>query len=93
MKSVHIHSFFGPYFPVFGLNTEKYGVSIRIQSECRKIRTRKTPNTDTFHAVGISIFSLHAIQTTGRFSYSPVHNILEYYKVLLQVSLTKNNGT
>ena len=24
---------------------------IRIQSECGKIRTRKTPNTDTFHAV------------------------------------------
>ena len=26
-------------------------VSFRIQSECGKIRTRKTPNTDTFHAV------------------------------------------
>ena len=24
---------------------------IRIQSECEKIRTRNTPNTDTFHAV------------------------------------------
>ena len=23
----------------------------RIQSECRKIRTRKTPDTDTFYAV------------------------------------------
>ena len=28
-----------------------YGVSLRIQSECSKTRTRKTPNTDTFHAV------------------------------------------
>ena len=27
-----------PYFPVFGLNTE---VNLRIQSKCRKIRTRK----------------------------------------------------
>ena len=26
-------------------------VSFRIRSECRKIRTRKAPNTDTFHAV------------------------------------------
>ena len=26
-------------------------VSLRIQSKCGKIRTRKTPNTDTFHAV------------------------------------------
>ena len=30
--------FSGPYFPVFGLNTEIYG---SIQSEYRKIRTRK----------------------------------------------------
>ena len=33
------------------MNTERYGVSLGIQSECGKIRTRKTPNTDTFHAV------------------------------------------
>ena len=33
--------FSGPYFPVFGLNTERYEVSLRIQSECGKIRTRK----------------------------------------------------
>ena len=26
---------------------------VRIQSECRKIRTEKTPYLDTFHAVGI----------------------------------------
>ena len=30
--------FSGPYFPVFGLNTEKYG-------------PEKTPYLDTFHAV------------------------------------------
>ena len=29
-----------PYFPVFGLETEIYFVNLRIQSECRKIRTR-----------------------------------------------------
>ena len=33
--------FSGPYFPVFGLNTEIYFVNIRIQSEYRKIRTRR----------------------------------------------------
>ena len=32
--------FFGPYFPVFGLNTEIYSVNVRIQSKCRKIQTR-----------------------------------------------------
>ena len=45
--------FSGPYFPSFGLNTERYGVSLRIQSECGEIETRKTPNTDTFHAVSV----------------------------------------
>ena len=34
--------FSGPYFPAFGLNTEIYSVNLRIQSEYRKIRTRKT---------------------------------------------------
>ena len=51
VKSVLIRSFSGLYFPAFGLITERYGVSLRIQSECGKIRTRKTPNTDIFHAV------------------------------------------
>ena len=33
--------FYGPSFSAFGLNTERYSVSLRIQSECGKIRTRK----------------------------------------------------
>ena len=33
--------FFGPYFPVFGLNTGKYG-------------PEKTPYLDTFHAVELN---------------------------------------
>ena len=45
--------FSGPYFPAFGLNTGRYGVSLRIPSECEKTRTRRTPNTGTFHAVPI----------------------------------------
>ena len=45
VKSVRIRSFSGPYFPASGLNTE------RLQSECGKIQTRKTPNTDTLYAV------------------------------------------
>ena len=43
--------FFGPYFAVLGLNTERNEVSHRIKPKCGKIRVRKTPNTDTFHAV------------------------------------------
>ena len=33
--------FSGPYFPVFGLNTEIQGVNLRIHSEYRKMRTRQ----------------------------------------------------
>ena len=44
--------FSGTYFPAFGWNTEIYGVNLRIQSQYRKIRTRKNSVFgDTFHAV------------------------------------------
>ena len=52
VKSVRIRSYSGPHFHAFGLNTEKDGVHLRIQSECWKIRIRITPNMDTFHAWG-----------------------------------------
>ena len=32
VKSVRVRSYFGPDFPIFGLNTERYEVSLRIQS-------------------------------------------------------------
>ena len=51
VKGVFIWSFSGPHFPAFGLTTERYSVSYRIQSECGKVRTRKTPNTDSSHTV------------------------------------------
>ena len=51
VKSVRIRSFSGPYFPTFGLYTERYETSFRIRSECGEIRTRKTPNTDVFQAL------------------------------------------
>ena len=50
IKSVRIWSYSGPHFPAFELNVERWGVSVRILSECGEIRTRITPNTDTFHA-------------------------------------------
>ena len=51
VKSVGVRSYSGAHFPAFRLNTERYGVSLRIQSECGKMRTRITPNTETFYAV------------------------------------------
>ena len=34
VKSVPIQSYSGPHFLAFGLNTERYGVSLHIRSEC-----------------------------------------------------------
>ena len=50
VKSNRIQSYSGPYFPAFGLNTERCRVSLGILSECELMRTRITPNTDTFYA-------------------------------------------
>ena len=41
VESVQIWSFFWSVFSLIGLNTERYSVSLRIQSECGEIRTRK----------------------------------------------------
>ena len=40
--------FSGPYFPVFGLNMDIYGVNLRIEP------AEKTPHLDTFHAMMFS---------------------------------------
>ena len=53
VKSVRIQSYSGPYFPAFGLNKGRNGVSLPIQFECGEIQTRITPNTNIFHAVRI----------------------------------------
>ena len=64
VKSVRIRNYSSKYFPAFGLNTERYGVSLCIQSQCEKIRTRITPNMDTFHAV-LEFTSLLGTLETG----------------------------
>ena len=63
-----IRSYSGPYFPAFGLNTEIYSVSLRVQSECGKRRTRITPNTDTFYIVIVFPFSVVSFGSLARSS-------------------------
>ena len=41
VKCPNTEFFSGPYFSTFGLKREIYGVNLRIQIECGKIRTRK----------------------------------------------------
>ena len=50
-NGIHCVKSVDPYLPAFGLNTESYSVSLHIQFECGKTRTRINPNTDTFYAV------------------------------------------
>ena len=79
-----------PYFPAFGLNTERY-VSLRIQSECGKMRTRITPNTDTFQAVDI----LAKQCFRKNFSTLPIiafHKIPEWTKLMVEKNITKNTS-
>ena len=45
MKSVRTWSYCSPYFPAFGLNTDRYSVA------GGNIWIRITPNTDTFYSV------------------------------------------
>ena len=59
VKSVRIQSYFGPYFPAFGLNNDRYSLSLPIQSKCGKIRTRITPNTAIFYEVYVLIFIMN----------------------------------
>ena len=55
MKSVRIRSFSGPHSPAFGLNTETNinSVNLRVYFVWWKMRTRKSPDEDTFNAVRI----------------------------------------
>ena len=54
--------FSGPYFPAFELNTESYEASLRIQSKCRKIWTRKN---SVFGHISHSVPGLY-ILTSGQ---------------------------
>ena len=51
VKSVHIRRIFLICIFPHSDWIQRCSVSLRIQSECEKIMTRKTPNTDTFHTV------------------------------------------
>ena len=59
IKSVRIRSYSGPHFPTFstfGINMDSVYLFVFSPNEgkCGKMRTRMTPNTDTFYAVSVS---------------------------------------
>ena len=57
LKSVQILSFFWSVFCRIRTETERYGVSLRIQSECGEIRTRRNSVFRHFpHSVKVSFY-------------------------------------
>ena len=81
-KRVRLSIFFGPYFPAFRMNTEIYSVNCRIQSECRKIRIRKTLNTETFSQFQFSLESDYLFVLNWAFSLDcPRSTFLEIIKL------------
>ena len=79
MKSVRIRSFFGPYFAEFVL--ERYWLSLRIQSKCRKKQTRRTPNMSTFLAV--ADLDMHRLMSQNYLEklYNLLFMIISYYNI------------
>ena len=63
LKSVQIRDFSGPYFAVFGLNAEIYGLNLGIQSEYRKVRTIKNSVFGHFSHTGTLIVEETAVVT------------------------------
>ena len=51
VKSVHIRSFSGPYFPAFGLITKRCEYLSVFSPNAGKYAPEKTPYLDTFHVV------------------------------------------
>ena len=66
-----------PYLEFF------WSVFSRIQCECGKIRTRKTPNTDSFYAGNGSHYDLRTVFLAK--CYSDL-NIKRKYRALLEIS-------
>ena len=89
LKSVSIRSIAGPCLPAFGLNTERYRVSVHIQAECWKIWTRKSPNTDSFHAVNFYLkkFSYNQLFCQNKFKFPT--NYLFLRNSFKQIEITR----
>ena len=82
VKSVRIRSYSDPHFPAFALNTDRYGVSLRIQSECGKMWTRITPNKNIFYTVFFFVcffFFCFLINTSNRFHEVNTWSSLDHF--------------
>ena len=80
-SGVRIRSYSNPHFPAFGLNTDRYGVSLRIQSECGKMWTRITPNRTLFTQCSFLFvcFFCFLINTSNRFHEVNTWSSLDHF--------------
>ena len=63
--------FSGPYFPLFGLNTEIYRINLRIRSEYMKMHTRKNSTFGHISCiVSYLIYLKHALKLFENVSYT-----------------------
>ena len=83
IKSLRIRSYSGLYFPAFRLNTERHGVSLRIQSEYAKNRIRIISNTDTFHEV----LDLHGFRDLRAIAIKPSISFYNPWKHFISPNL------
>ena len=99
MKSIQIRSYFGPYFPVFGLNTKtvtmtftitiwteyEYYVNLCIHFEYRKIRTR---NNSIFEQFSRSVVWASA-GSLGRICNPNFYFLMWFYTSFLLITACK----
>ena len=70
--------FYGPCFPLFGLNTEIYRVNFRVQSKYGKVQTSKTSKNSVFeHFSRSGRFSLGSITLWNKPSRHSVLTVAE----------------
>ena len=69
----------GIFWSVFSRIRTEYRGSLRIQPKCGKMWTRKTPNTDTFHAVFINEVNLPL-------GFKPLQDDVYFYSTVLSLS-------
>ena len=87
VKSVQIRSFFsGPYFPKFGLNTERYRASLRIPSKYGKTRARKN---SVFGHFSHSVIIRKIVKRTFKFLEQVFNLCLTILWMLLIIKLTR----
>ena len=77
-ESVRMHNFSSSYFPVFGVNIERYRVyrvSLRIQSKCGKIQSRKIPYTCNFQAVQYFLKYFNLLLSEGKLKKLAIQDV------------------